>query len=126
MTTDRTASGLLRAVGLLPDGPVVWGRPLPPAGAGVFVVELAAPRPTAPIELSRVGKWLEHVEGLRLDGERPTSRALAARLAAFWLPSEPVLYIGSTGASVSRRVASIVATRLGIGGRIRAGTGSTR
>ena len=113
MTTDRTASGLLRAVGLLPDGPVVWGRPLPPVGAGVFVVELAAARPAAPLELSRIGKWLERVEGLRLDGQRPTSRALAARLAAFWLPSEPVLYVGSTGTSVSRRVTSIIATSLG-------------
>ena len=113
MTTDRTASGLLRTVGLLPDGPVVWGRSLPPAGAGVFIVELAEPRAAAPLELSRVGKWLEHVEGLRLDGERPTSRALAARLAAFWLPSAPVIYIGSTGTAISRRVASIVATRLG-------------
>ena len=113
MTTDRTASGLLRAVGLLPDGPVVWGRSLPPVGAGVFVVELAAPRHSAPIELSRIGKWLERVEGLRLDGVRPSSRALSARLAAFWLPSEPVLYIGSTGAAVSRRVASINATALG-------------
>ena len=113
MTTDRTAAGLLRAVGLLPDGPVVWGRPLPPVGAGVFVVELAAARPAAPLELSRIGKWLERVEGLRLDGQRPTSRALAARLAAFWLPSEPVLYVGSTGTSVSRRVASILATSLG-------------
>jgi transcription elongation factor GreA len=113
MTTDRTASGLLRAVGLLPDGPVVWGRSVPPAGAGVFIVELAEPRPAAPLELSRVGKWLENVEGLRLDGERPSSRALAARLAAFWLPSEPVIYIGSTGTAVSRRVASILATRLG-------------
>ena len=113
MATDRTASGLLRAVGLLADGPVVWGRPLPPVGAGVFVVELAAPRPSVPLELSRIGKWLERVEGLRLDGERPTSRALAARLGAFWLPSEPVLYVGSTGTSVSRRVAAIIATSLG-------------
>ncbi len=36
--------------------------------------------PTAPIELTRVGKWIERVETLRLDGERPTSKALAARL----------------------------------------------
>ena len=103
MNPDRTASGLLRAVGLLPDGPVVWGRPLPPTGAGVFVVELAAPLPAAPIELTRVGKWLERVEDLRLDGERPTSRALAARLASFWLPSQPVLFIGSSETSVSRQ-----------------------
>ncbi len=113
MNPDRTASGLLRAIGLLPDGPVVWGRPLPPTGAGVFVVEVAAPLPAAPIELTRVGKWLERVDDLRVDGERPTSRVLAARLAASWLPSEPVIFIGSSETSVSRKVAAMLATPLG-------------
>ena len=50
---------------------------------------------------------------LRLDGERPTSKAVAARLAAFWLPSQPVLYIGASENAVSRRVAAIGATALG-------------
>ena len=113
MTTERSAAGLLRAVGLLPDGPVVWGRPVPPTNAGVFVIELAEPRPSAPIELARIGKWIERVPELRLDGERPTSKAVAARLAAFWLPSEPVLYIGTSEHSISRRVAAIGATALG-------------
>ncbi len=113
MNPDRTASGLLRAIGLLPDGPVVWGRPLPPTGAGVFVVEFAAPMGAAPIELTRVGKWLERVDGLRVDGERPTSRALAARIGASWLPSESVVFIGSSETSVSRKVAAMLATPLG-------------
>ncbi len=113
MVPDRSAPTLLRAVGLLADGPVPWDRPVPPVGAGVFVVELATPRATAPVELTRVGKWLEHVPDLRLDGERPTSRALAARLAAFWLPSQPVIYVGSSTASVGRKVAAIRETVLG-------------
>ena len=71
------ASTLLGEVGLLPDGPVVWGRPVPARSAGVFVVELAAPLARAPIELTRVGKWIERVPTLTLDGEPPTSRALA-------------------------------------------------
>jgi transcription elongation factor GreA len=113
MVPDRSAASLLRDVGLLPDGPVVWGRGVPATGPGVFVVELASPLASAPIELTRVGKWLERVPDLRLDGERPTSRALASRLSAFWLPSQPVLYVGSTAASVSRKVAAIGATVLG-------------
>jgi transcription elongation factor GreA len=76
-------------------------------------VELADPRPTAPLELTFVGKWLERVPTLRLDGERPTSRGLAARLGAFWLPSQPVLHVGSSATSVSRRVAAVQATELG-------------
>lgn len=113
MTSDTTAPGLLRSVGLMADGPGQWGKPVAAAGPGVYIVELAAPLPSAPIELTRIGKWIERVETLRLDGERPASKALAARLAAFWLPSQTVLYIGASDASVRRRVAAMAATELG-------------
>jgi transcription elongation factor GreA len=108
-----SAPGLLRAVGLLPDGPLPWGRPVPGRSPGVFVVELPEPLSTAPIELTRVGKWLEHVPGLLMDGARPTSRALVARLASFWLPSQTVLYVGATAATISGRLAAMGRTTLG-------------
>ncbi len=113
MTPPPDAASLLRSVGLMADGPTVWGRPIPAQGPGVFVIELPAPLANAPLELTRVGKWIERVETLRLDGERPTSRALASRLASFWLPSQTVLYIGATDASIGRRVAAIARTELG-------------
>ena len=97
MTLHADAASLLRSVGLMADGPVLWGRPVPASGPGVFVIELPAPLATAPIEVTRIGKWIERVDTLRLDGERPTSKALAARLSAFWLPSQTVLYIGGVG-----------------------------
>jgi transcription elongation factor GreA len=108
-----TAPGLLRSVGLLADGPAVWGRQLPGGGPGVFVIELPSPPATAPIELTRIGKWLERVPTLRLDGSEPTSRAVAARIASFWIPSATVLYVGSSTTSVAGRVAAIDATSLG-------------
>ncbi len=107
------AAQLLRSVGLLADGPGLWGRPVAAQGPGVFVIELGAPLPTAPIDVSRVGKWIERVETLLLDGARPTSKALAARLASFWLPSQPVLYIGSSEVSVARRTTAMARTELG-------------
>jgi transcription elongation factor GreA len=113
MSLDASAASLLRSVGLLADGPVVWGRPVPAPGPGVFLIELPAPLAAAPIELARVGKWIERVESLRLDRERPSSRALAARLGSFWLPSQTVLFIGTSDASVGRRVAAITRTELG-------------
>ena len=113
MTQDLTAPSLLRYVGLMADGPAVWGRPVQAQGPGVFVVEAPAPLPSAPIELTRVGKWIERVDTLRLDGEVPTSKAVAARIGSFWLPSQTVLYIGTSEASVARRVAAIVKTELG-------------
>ena len=108
-----TAPLLLRSVGLLADGPAVWGRPFTARGPGIFVVELPAPPASAPIELTRVGKWIEHVPTLRLDGEVATSRAVAARIASFWIPSTTILYIGTSTSNVSGRVAAIDATALG-------------
>jgi transcription elongation factor GreA len=113
MTLDTGAAQLLRSVDLMADGPSLWGRPVPTTGPGVFVIELAAPLASAPIEITRVGKWIERVDTLRLDGERPTSRALASRLGSFWLPSQTVVYIGSSEVSLARRVAAMAATALG-------------
>ncbi len=71
------------------------------------MVELTAPLAVAPHDLSRVGKWLERLPGLQLDGGRPTSRALAARLAALWWPESPVLFAGAAQA-LGRRTAALV------------------
>ena len=113
MPDDPGAANLLRTVGLLADGPIVWGRPIPVRGPGVFLVELPAPLSTAPLELSRIGKWVEHVETLKLDGHRPTSKEVAARLSSFWLPSRTVVYIGATTTSISARLAAMSKTTLG-------------
>ncbi len=102
-----TAAALLRSVDLLADGPAAWGRPTPARGPGIYVVELPEPPETAPLELTRVGKWLEHVPDLRVNGERPTSRALARVLASAWSVGQPVLYAGSTTSSIGGRIASL-------------------
>ena len=43
-------------------------------------MELSAPSRRAPLDLAVIGKWLERVPDLRLDGERPTSKDLQHRL----------------------------------------------
>ena len=96
-------------MGLLADGPVRWGQPVPARKAGIYVVELGAPLPTAPLELSLVGKWLERLPGLAMDGKHPTSRALEARLASLWWPDARVLYAGATERSIGGRAAALVA-----------------
>jgi transcription elongation factor GreA len=110
MPDDRSAATLIREVGLMADGPVQWGKPLRHGTPGVFVIELPAPQPSAGMDLALVGKWLERVPDLRLDGARPVSKDLQARLQSFWLASQPVLFIGSTAGSVSARVAGMVKT----------------
>jgi transcription elongation factor GreA len=115
MTTDRAPSpvDLLKTVDLRPDGPVLWGRPVPASGPGVYLIELPAPLPSAPIEATRVGKWIERVPELRLDGERPTFRTLMARLQAFWLPGQTVLFIGGATSTIGGRIAALRKTPLG-------------
>jgi transcription elongation factor GreA len=95
---------LFRAIGLMPDGPALLGRPIRASGPGVYLIELTEARATAPIDLAAVGLWIERVPTLKLDGEGPTSKALAARLAAFWLPSQTVVYVGSTESSIAYRI----------------------
>ena len=107
------ASDLLRAVGLLPDGPVLWGRPVRSSRSGVYLVELPAPLAGPPLDLARVGKWLERATDLLLDGARPTSKALQARLAHDWLAGATVVFIGSATGSLAERVAALEATPAG-------------
>ena len=115
MTTPRPtaarpmgAAELLRSVGLMADGPVTWGRPVPSAGPGIYIVEWPEPLESAPVELTLVGKWLERLPAMRLDGARPTSREVAARLHGFWLPNQTILYIGMTQASIGGRVGALL------------------
>jgi transcription elongation factor GreA len=83
------------------------GSPVPSRKPGVYVVELGAPLANAPLELTLVGKWLERLPGLRLDGAHPTSKALSARLASFWWPDATVLFAGGTDRSIGGRVAAL-------------------
>ena len=108
-STHPGAAELIRSIGLLADGPVRWGDQVPSRKAGIYVVELGAAMATPPIEMTRVGKWLETVPGLRLDGEHPTSKALLARLSSFWWAEATVLYAGATDRSIGGRVAALYA-----------------
>jgi transcription elongation factor GreA len=82
---------------------------VPARGPGIYLVELGAPLASAPLELALVGKWLERLPGLLLDGKRPTSRALDARLSSFWWPDARVLYAGATEKSIGGRTTALVA-----------------
>lgn len=110
MTPPRDAASLLREVGLLPDGPVRWGQPVRHPSPGVFLVELPAAAKAPALDLGRIGRWIEHVPDLRLDGQRPAGRDAAARLARFWLPSQRVVFVGGTTGSVGGRLGAMART----------------
>ncbi len=113
MTGPTSAPQLLRGVGLLADGPVLWGRPIPARTPGVYLVELPSPLPSPPIDHARVATWLDRVPDLRLDGKRPTAKDLVARLARYWFPETPVVFVGSTKGSLAGRIDALRATPLG-------------
>src|SRR4051812_33873407 len=115
MPDDRSAATLLREVGLLADGPVQWARPVRHGGPGVYVVELPAVQPSPALDLALVGKWLERVPELRLDGARPVSKELQARLGRVLLPSQPLVLIGSTPGAVAGRGGGLARTVPGAG-----------
>jgi len=107
------AGELLRSLGLLVDGPVVWGNQVPGRRPGIFLVETSTPLDDAPIDYDSIRRWLERVPELTVDGERPEPRDLAQRLAGFWLPGEPIVFIGRARKAVGGRVAAMYATPLG-------------
>jgi transcription elongation factor GreA len=112
-TTTLSGYDLLRALELPIEGPILWGRQVVPSGPGVFIVELPAPQPKVSIDPNAIREWLDRVPELRLDGKRPTVAELQHRLATFWLPSQTILFIGSSAKSVAARLSGIYKTPLG-------------
>jgi hypothetical protein len=84
-------AALLRRAGLQPEGPVLWGSPAPTRKSGIYIVERPAARKVAPIALNAVRARIRRVQTITIDGSPATGTALAARLAAFWLPSVTVV-----------------------------------
>lgn len=87
---------------------------------GVYVVALTgdadrrdATRPTAEVDDAKLQTLLGRRPELRLDSRRPSPEQLRQRLGAFWLPDEPVVYIGMTDATVRKRVTAYYRTSLG-------------
>lgn len=110
---NSSAADLLTSSGLTAMGPVVWGSPVTSNAPGVYVVESAEPSDEAPIDPTVVAAWITRVPTLLVDGRRPSADDLVSRLASFWIPPEPVLYVGLAGTSVAKRVRQFYRTPLG-------------
>ncbi len=115
-----TVAQVFDAAKLEPEGVVRWGSPLPEAGPGVYVVALSdetdillAARAECPLSAIAVQQLLDARPELRLDGRRPNTAQLGARLASCWLADEVVVYIGLAGTSLAGRVGDYYTTQLG-------------
>ena len=116
-----TAEALFTVVGLRPSGPVLFGDPVPETAPGVYIIaHTRDPRSAAPpdgyhphFSLADISDWLDFVPSMALDGVRPSPESICARLRQFWLPDEPVLYIGQTGSGLRKRLRQYYRTPLG-------------
>ena len=88
-------------------------EPSPTRHPGIYVVELRAPLPVAPLDPGAITRWRRRVPTITVDGTRATAEALAQRLASFWIPSATVLYIGQASGTVHGRVGDYYRTPLG-------------
>lgn len=119
---------LFDSVELLPEGPIEWGHSLPSrtgSGSGVYVVALSStPEDKSsclirvpPLNRTEIMHWIDAVPKLKVDGVRPPKEALVGlvsdRLARYWLPDEPILYIGTTSRTIKQRVCEYYSTELG-------------
>lgn len=103
-----------------PAGVVRWGTPVPSHAPGIYSLSWSAdpaattvskpnyiPLPTAYAHL------LSERQDLSVDGIPATPNLLAERLRRFWIPNEPILYIGKAGTSLRTRVRQYYSTKLG-------------
>lgn len=112
-SSASSAASLLRAVGLVPQGPGAWGSRVPCDAPGVYVIETPELFARAPLDHAAIAGWLARVPTLRLDGVHPTAEQLADRLGAFWIAGETVVYVGLAGTSIAKRVRQFYRTALG-------------
>ncbi|CAN5641709.1 hypothetical protein BH23CHL7_BH23CHL7_00950 [soil metagenome] len=103
----------MRSLGLYVDGPVRWGVPEPSRVPGIFVIELPGGGDELPIDSLAVKRWIERVPRMTIDGEPATVSTMMQRLRMFWLPSEPIVYVGRSAKTLGGRLAAIYATPLG-------------
>jgi hypothetical protein len=115
-----TVSAVFAAAGLVPEGVVRWGTPIPRNDPGVYAValidqidDLARERLPCPLSPRALDELLDVRPELRIDEARPDRDTLAQRLAALWFPDEAVAYIGLAGTSLRSRVRAYYSTPLG-------------
>jgi hypothetical protein len=118
-----TIASLLEAAALRATGMVPWGAQVAEARPGVYAVALTEEvdrvvgvLQECPVSLGALETLMSLRPELRVDGQRPTVEALAARLRGCWLPDEVVLYIGKMDQPLRQRVGQYYRTVLGAKG----------
>lgn len=86
---------------------------MPEPSPGVYIISTPKPLRDAPIDAGILKAWLGARPEMRVDGVSATVAALDARLRAFWIAGQPIVYIGLAGGSLRKRLADYYRTPLG-------------
>jgi hypothetical protein len=114
-----TVAQLFNAADVGQAGVVPWGVAASLNAAGVYIVartdaiDALVRSSRSDVSAAAVAILLETRPELTVDGHRPSVPQLVDRLGRFWLPDEPVVYVGLAGTSVRSRVNEYYRTRLG-------------
>lgn len=111
---------LLSAADLNPAGVVKWGDLTIPNVPGVYCVSWSANAEATHVNrdvyipsASAYTELLSICPRISVDGALATPSKLADRIGRFWIPNEPVLYIGMADTSIRARVGQYYSTKLG-------------
>lgn len=115
-----SVSELFAAADVSHSGVVRWGSSVPASRPGVYCIATTAD-PHAVIDntthyrpsTEALECLLKARQHLSIQGVPATPEALAERLGHFWIPNQPVLYIGKAGTSLRSRVGQYYSTKLG-------------
>jgi hypothetical protein len=114
-----TVREVFAGAGLVPNGCVPWGTPIPRSTPGVYVVATTddpgdrAGFQVAPLDIAAVQQLLRVRPDACVDGIPATEESIAQRFSSMWVPGEPVVYIGLAGSSLAHRVQQFYATAIG-------------
>lgn len=118
-----SVGALFDKCGLEWAGAVKWQQRIPSNAPGVYAISVNSEPYAAhvgPVELPLSSRAFEELlevcPFLEVDGRSATLDSFRARLQQFWLPDEPILYIGKAGTSLSARTRAYYSTRLGATG----------
>ncbi|WP_434922364.1 hypothetical protein ACR9WD_14970 [Glutamicibacter sp. PAEs-4] len=111
---------LFAAADLNPSGVVQWGELALPNVPGVYCVswsvDAEATRVNRDIYVPSASAYTDLLSvcpRTSVDGVLATPSTLTERIGRFWIPNEPVLYIGMAGTSIRTRVGQYYSTKLG-------------
>ena len=106
--------------GLTPTGCFRWGERLPENRPGVYVISATPDNHATSGGIMHLPSSREAYDDLvkvcpdfSIDGQAGTALTFESRLQQFWLPNEPILYIGLAGTSLANRVNQYYSTRIG-------------